>query len=97
MMPSKVVIPHVSRHILCHMLTHWLLNFKYLVMFQTAKKTFYHCINKWTLFFKQDPQELFSTISGRFWQLDGFIVNLIRLCLQGLMLSVLIVKLKVFL
>jgi hypothetical protein len=44
MQPFKVVIPHVSRDIFCHKLTRWLLNFKYPVMFQTAKKTFNHCI-----------------------------------------------------
>jgi hypothetical protein len=44
MQPFKVVIPHVSRDIFCHKLPCWLLNFKYPVMFQTAKKAFYHCI-----------------------------------------------------
>jgi hypothetical protein len=45
MQPFKVVIPHLSRDIFCHKLTRWLLNFKYPVMFQTAKKTFNHCID----------------------------------------------------
>jgi hypothetical protein len=44
MQPFKVVIPYVSRDIFCYKLTCWLLNFKYLVMLQTAKKAFYHCI-----------------------------------------------------
>ena len=46
--------------------------------------------------FRTTPLGVFSTISGRFWQLDGFIVNLIGLCLQGLMLSVLIKNLEYF-
>jgi len=38
MQPAKVVIPQVTHDIICHKLTRWLLNFKYPVMFQTAKK-----------------------------------------------------------
>ena len=41
-------------------------------------------------------QELFSTTSAHPWQPDGFIIDLVRGCFQGLAFSVLIAKLKVF-